>query len=53
MSDLLIEDIRTVVTGRLDDPVSDADSIYVEDDEFAEVRATATDADVVDPGERP
>jgi enamidase len=45
--DLLIENVGTVVTGRLDDPVVEASSIFVDDGVISEVGATATDANVV------
>lgn len=47
MSDVLIRNVGTVVTGDLDDPIADVSSIHVVDGVIAEVGATATSAGTV------
>jgi enamidase len=41
----LVENVGRVVTGRLEEPIVDVDSVYVEDGEIREVGATTTTAD--------
>jgi len=47
MTDTLITNLGGIVTGDVDDPLADADSVAVTDGRISEVGATATDADTV------
>ncbi len=47
MATLLIENIGAMLTGDIDDPESDASSLFVDDGVIQEVGATQTDADIV------
>lgn len=47
MSSLLVENVGMLVTGRLDAPIADASSMYIEDSVIREVGVTTTTADEV------
>ncbi len=47
MSSLLVENVGQVVTGDVDDPTANVESVYVEDGVIREVGATTTTADTV------
>jgi enamidase len=47
VSDTLVTNVGTVVTGDVDDPLSNAESVYVSDGVVREVDATTTDAETV------
>lgn len=47
MSSILIQNIGTLVTGDIKNPISKADSLYIENGRFAEIGTTKRSADIV------